>query len=296
MTEEASEPQYEEKFVDLVGARVRYLHAGSGTPVLLIHGLVGSSANWRNNIGALARNASVYAIDLVNIAKSECDADLDAGLSAIANRVLAVMDALHLAEADIVAHSHGGAVAMMLAALQPKRVRSLILFAPANPFSRSSDLMVRVYSTAWGGILAWMLPFLPVPIQRIALGEMYGGPDQVPDTCLQEIADRLRSPATLQYVLCVIRCWCAEMARLEAAIQLIERIPTLLVWGDRDCMVSLTSAVHLYLTLSSSELLVVSGGHSVFEDRAEESNRIIIEWLGRHLLSTPSGVDLSEAA
>ncbi|HEY1576760.1 MAG TPA: alpha/beta hydrolase [Terracidiphilus sp.] len=296
MTEEAPEPRYEEAFVDLVGARVHYLHAGSGKPVLLIHGLIGSSANWRNNISALAQNASVYAIDLVQIAKAQCAADPDAGLSAIANRIVAVMDALNLANADIVAHSHGGAVALMLAALQPKRVRSLILFAPANPFSRSSDLMVRVYSTAWGGILAWMLPFLPAPMQRIALGEMNGGADRLPDRCLQEIAEGLRSPATLHHVLCVVRCWCAEMAKLEAAIQLIERIPTLLIWGDRDRMVSLTSAIHLYLTLGGSELLVVPGGHSIFEDRAEESNRIIIEWLERHLLSTPGQDDLSHAA
>jgi pimeloyl-ACP methyl ester carboxylesterase len=296
MTEEASESRYEESFVDLTGARVHYLHAGSGKPLLLIHGLIGSSANWRNNIGALARYASVYAIDLVNVAESQRAADADAGLSAIANRIVAVMDALDLAEADIVAHSHGGAVALMLAALQPKRVRSLILFAPANPFNRSSDLLIRIYGTAWGGVLAWMLPFLPVPIQRVALGEMYGGADRVPDTCLQEIADHLRSPATLRHVLCIVRCWCAEMAKLEAAIQLIERIPTLLVWGDRDCMVSLTSAIQLYLMLSSSKLLVVPGGHSVFEDRAEESNRIMIEWLGRHLLSAPDGSDLSQAA
>jgi pimeloyl-ACP methyl ester carboxylesterase len=254
--------------------------------------LIGSSSNWRNNIGVLAQHASVYAIDLVSVATSPCATEPDASLSTIANRIIALMDALNLAEADIVAHSHGGAVALMLAALQPNRVRSLILFAPANPFSRSSDLMLRVYSTAWGGILAWMLPFLPAPIQRIALGEMYGGADRVPDTCLQEIADRLRNPDTLRHVLCVVRCWCIEMAKLEAAIQLIERVPTLLIWGSCDCMVSLTSAIQLYLIMSSSELLVVPGGHSVFEDRAEESNRIIIEWLGRHLLSTPGGTDL----
>jgi len=296
MAEDSSEPRYEEAFIDLLDARLHYLHAGSGKPMLLIHGLIGSSSNWRNNIGVLARHASVYAIDLVSVATSPCATEPDASLSTIAHRIITLMDALDLAEADIVAHSHGGAVALMLAALQPNRVRSLILFAPANPFSRSSDLMVRVYSTPWGGILAWMLPFLPAPIQRIALGEMYGGADQVPDTCLQEIADRLRNPDTLRHVLCIVRCWCIEMAKLEAAIQLVERVPTLLIWGSCDCMVSLTSAIQLYLTMSSSELLVVPGGHSIFEDRAEESNRIIIEWLGRHLLSTSSGTDLSHAA
>lgn len=293
---ETSEPRYEEAFVDVVGARVYYLHAGSGKPMLLIHGLVGSSANWRNNIGALARHASVYAIDLVNMGKSQRVGGLDAGLTATANRIVAVMDALNLAEADIVAHSHGGAVALMLAALHPKRVSRLILFAPANPYSRSSDVMVRVYSTAWGGILARMLPYLPMPIQRIALGGMYGGADRVPDRCLREITAGLRSSATLRHVLRVIRCWCAEMVKLEAALRRVRRIPTLLIWGDRDCTVSPSSAIHLKRRLRASELVIVpGGGHSVFLETAELSNRIMLEWLGRHP-STPPLRDLPRAA
>ena len=224
--------------------------------------------------------------------KSQRVGGLDAGLTATANRIVAVMDALNLAEADIVAHSHGGAVALMLAALHPRRVRRLILFAPANPYSRSSDVMVRIYSTAWGGILAWMLPYLPAPIQRVALGEMYGGAERVPDKCLREIIDGLRSPATLRHVLCVIRCWCVEMADLEAAIRRVRRIPTLLVWGDRDCTVSPSSAIHLNRKLRASELIVLPGcGHSVFEETPEESNRVMLEWLGRHSCSASHSSD-----
>src|SRR5580658_3011885 len=136
---EARQSEYEEAFVDVAGARVYYLHAGSGRPMLLIHGLVGSSANWRNNIATLAQHASVYAIDLVNMGKSQRVGSLDAGLKSTAKRIVAVMDALGLTQADIVAHSHGGAVALMLAAVHPTRVRRLILFAPANPYSKSSD-------------------------------------------------------------------------------------------------------------------------------------------------------------
>jgi pimeloyl-ACP methyl ester carboxylesterase len=265
--------------------------------MLLIHGLVGSSANWRNNIDALAQHASVYAIDLVNMGKSQRVEGLDAGLRATAKRIIAVMDALDLAEADIVAHSHGGAVALMLAALYPRRVRRLILFAPANPYCRSSDLMVRTYSTSWGGFLACTLPYLPAPIQRIALGEMYGGPDRVVDTCLQEIVACLRSPGTLPHVLSIIRCWFAEMAKLRIALQRVKRIPTLLVWGDCDHTVSLSSAIKLKRKLRGSELIVLpGGGHSVFEDTPEDSNRIMLEWLGRQSLSVPRLRHLSRAA
>ena len=106
MKQETPQPGYEEAFVDVVGARVHYLHAGTGRPMLLIHGLVGSSANWRNNIDALAQHARVYAIDLVNMGKSQRVGGLDAGLRATAKRIVAVMDALDLTEADKIGRAH----------------------------------------------------------------------------------------------------------------------------------------------------------------------------------------------
>jgi pimeloyl-ACP methyl ester carboxylesterase len=285
MEQEAAQPEYEEAFVDVAGTRVHYLHAGTGKPVVLIHGLVGSSENWRDNIAALAANASVYAIDLANLGKSQRVCGLDAGLSATAGRIVAIMDALNLEQADIIAHSHGGAVALMLAALHPKRVRRLILFAPANPYSRSSDLMVHIYSTRWGAMLAWVLPYLPTRIQRMALGSMYGGPDRVLDKCLREIVASLRNPETLRHVLRIIRCWCAEMTKLERAIRKVRRFPMLLVWGDCDRTVSLSSAMQLRRKLRAAKLVVVPGyGHAVFEEAPEEANRIMLEWLGRDLL------------
>jgi pimeloyl-ACP methyl ester carboxylesterase len=297
MMEEAPQSEYDEAFVDVAGARVYYLHAGSGRPMLLIHGLVGSSRNWRNNIDALARHASVYAIDLVNMGKSQRVGGLDPGLHATANRIVAVMDALELADADIVAHSHGGAVALMLAALHPRRVRRLVLFAPANPYCRSGDPIVRTYSTPWGGFLASLLPYLPAPLQRFALGEVYGGLDRVVDSCLMEVVNGLRNRHTMRHVLSTLRCWFSERAKLKAALGRVKRIPTLLVWGDRDCTVSLSSAIRLNRKLSASELIVLpGGGHTVFEETPEQANRIVLEWLARQPLSTPRSRDTLRTA
>jgi len=287
MQQDSLQSGYEELFVDVVGKRLHYLHAGTGTPMFLIHGLVSTSANWRNNINALAENASVYAVDLLNMGKSQRVEGLDTSLRATANRIVAVMDSLGLAAADIVAHSYGGSIALMLAALHPRRVRRLILFAPANPYSHSSDLVVRIYSTAWGRFVARVLPYLPAPIQRIALGHMYGGPERIVDSCLQQIVDVLASPGTLRHVLSIVHCWFSEMSRLEAVLRRVAQIPTLLVWGDHDCTVSLASGIRLHRKLRASELIVLPGGHSVFEESPEQSNRIMLEWLSRHSLPAP---------
>jgi pimeloyl-ACP methyl ester carboxylesterase len=288
MQQGSPQPEVTAAFVDVLGARMHYLHAGTGHPMLLFHGLVGSSANWSGNIPALAQHASVYAIDVVNMGKSQRVDGLDPSLKAAAKRIVAAMDALGIADADIVAHSHGGSVALMLAARYPLRVRRLILFAPANPYSNSSDLMVRVYSTPWGRFAARILPYLPARLQRAALGDLYGGPDRIVDSCLQEYVEVLRNSASLRHVLSTIGCWLAEMAKLKRALRRVARVPTLLVWGDRDCTVSLTSGIKLNRKLRRSELIVIPGGtHSVFQEIPNEANRVMLEWLVRHPLSAP---------
>jgi pimeloyl-ACP methyl ester carboxylesterase len=285
MEQDAFQKIHEEGFVEVAGVRVYYRHAGSGPPLLLIHGVVGSSADWRNNIDALARRGSVYAIDLVNMGRSQRVGGLDAALAATAKRIVAVVDALGLAAADVVAHSHGGAVALMLAALYPARVRRLILFAPANPYNRSSDPVVRMFSSRLGGLLAWMVPYLPVSIQRVAIGGLYGGAANVNDSRRQELADCLRNPGSLRHVLSITRGWFVEEAKLKAALRRVKWMPTLLVWGDSDRTVSLSSGVRLKRKLRASELVVIpGGGHSVFEEAPEEANRVMLEWLERHPL------------
>src|SRR6202049_4884048 len=116
-------------------ARMRYLRAGSGPALLLVHGLLGYSFSWRFTLPALARQATVYAIDMLGTGFSDRPADLDCSFKASAERLLQFMDKTDIASCDLLGTSHGGAVAMMLAALEPDRVRRLILVDPVNPWS-----------------------------------------------------------------------------------------------------------------------------------------------------------------
>lgn len=277
---------------------MHYLHAGSGRPVVLIHGLVGSSSNWRRNIAALAKESTVYAIDQLNMGKSQRVPGLDASLEATADRVAAFMDALGIARAEIVGHSHGGAVALMLAARHPERVRSLVLFAPANPYSRLDQLLIRIYSTPMGRLAARTAPHLPVRLQLFALGRMYGDPARIDETCLRGYTDGLRVPGTIRHILAIVRGWFADMATLKTALPWAASIPTLLVWGDHDRAVDPASAMQLQRVLWHSELRILrGGGHILFEELPDESNRIMLDWMRRDLASGPivSGVEMNAA-
>jgi pimeloyl-ACP methyl ester carboxylesterase len=296
MRQELRSPGYEDAFVDVLGARVHYLQAGTGRPMLLIHGLAGSCFNWRRNIDALAQEFSVYAIDLVNMGQSDRVPGLDAGLEATADRIALIMTALGLEEADIAGHSHGGAVALMLAARYPKRVRSLILFAPANPYSNASDFLVRFYSTFPGRLAARIGPYLPRRVQLIALERMYGDPERIVDGSLEGYVNGLRVPGTVGHVLSAVRVWFSDMAKLKSSLPRLAATPTLLVWGDCDRAVDPDSASRLRRVLRRSELCIVEGGgHVVFEEMPEQSNRIMLEWM-RSDLAARGDTDQSSPA
>jgi 4,5:9,10-diseco-3-hydroxy-5,9,17-trioxoandrosta-1(10),2-diene-4-oate hydrolase len=274
----------EEAFVLVDGVKVHYQRAGTGRPLLLLHGLVGSAKNWRQNITFLSRDSSVYAVDLFNMGESERIPGLDAGLEATADRLAACMDALGVAEADIAGHSHGGAVAMMFAARHPDRVRSLILFAPANPFCDLGHQLIRFYQTRFGIWLARQIPVLPRMLKATALSRMYGDPSRVSDGALEGYIEGLHIPGTMDHILQIVDRWFVDMGLLRSALTGLVTKPTLLIWGDRDRAVGLPSGRELQRTLPQSSLLVIPGaGHIPFEEVPDICNKAMRDWLLRPL-------------
>src|SRR5579872_5030749 len=69
----------EECFVTVNGLRIRYLKAGAGPAIVLIHGLLGFSFSWSETIPVLARTHTVYAPDMPNLGYSQ-RASVDATL------------------------------------------------------------------------------------------------------------------------------------------------------------------------------------------------------------------------
>jgi pimeloyl-ACP methyl ester carboxylesterase len=278
--------ELDEGYVIVNGARLHFHRAGTGRPLLLLHGLVGSARNWRQNIRFLAQHANVYAVDLLNMGESERIPGLDASLEATADRVAACMDALDLEVADIAGHSHGGAVAMMLAARHPQRVRSLVLFAPANPYCDLGRQLVSFYQTKSGMWLARQIPWLPRKLKATALSRMYGNPALVAPDALEGYTAGLHIPGTIDHVLSIVRGWSSDMRQLRDVLSSLAEKPTLLIWGDRDRTVGLQSARELQQMLRQSSLVVLPGvGHIPFEEMPEACNGAMRDWLS---VSRPS--------
>jgi pyruvate dehydrogenase E2 component (dihydrolipoamide acetyltransferase) len=119
--------------VDVDGRAIRVGRTGltEGTPVVLIHGYSGDLNNWLFNIEALAAVAPVIAIDLPGHGGSSKDVG-DGSLKALADTVVGALDKMGVAEAHLIGHSLGAAVAARMAIDHTGLARSLILIAPAG--------------------------------------------------------------------------------------------------------------------------------------------------------------------
>jgi pyruvate dehydrogenase E2 component (dihydrolipoamide acetyltransferase) len=131
--DEASAEALKLSTVDAAGRQIRVGRAGAadGAPVVLIHGYSGDLNNWLFNLETLAAIAPVIAIDLPGHGGSTKDVG-DGSLKTLADTVAAALDALGVAEAHLIGHSLGAAVAARLAIDHSGIARSLTLIAPAG--------------------------------------------------------------------------------------------------------------------------------------------------------------------
>ncbi len=102
-----------------------YEETGDGPPVVVLHGLFGSSTNWRRIARALSDRHLVFTVDLRNHGNSPWAATMS--YREMAEDVVALFDRLGLKKPDVLGHSMGGKVAMTLALMEPQRIARLVV-------------------------------------------------------------------------------------------------------------------------------------------------------------------------
>ena len=117
---------HELRFVDVDGVRTRVLHAGSGTPLILLHGISGHLETYIPVMEALSAEFDVHAIDMLAHGFTGKPGG-DYPVSRLAAHVIGYLDAIGAEKAHILGLSQGGWTAAFLAAEHPERVERLTL-------------------------------------------------------------------------------------------------------------------------------------------------------------------------
>lgn len=263
---------------------MRYLQGGAGRPLVLIHGLMGYSFSWRFCIPALAPHCTAYAIDNLGAGLSAAPPGMDYCMRASAERVLQFVDAAGIDEYDLLGSSHGGAVAMLAAAIAAERhdsrLQRLVLVSPVNPWSRHGRRLAPFVASRLGTVLFRHTVESRRSLDYLWLRRLFGDGARIPADSLEGYRIPVRQNRGFEYGRQVVRTWRDDLVDLERAFTKIRDCPTLLMWGTRDRAVSFRSAERLRKSFRDCRLVAFKGvGHLPYEEAPEDFNRALIEFL-----------------
>lgn len=272
----------EEYWLPIGNARLRFLTAGSGPPLLLVHGLMGYSFSWTEVMPRLARRFRVVAPDLLNTGFSD-RTSITGSLGECADQLRALLDHLDLPSAAVFGSSHGGSVAMKFAVLHPQRVNALILASPAHPASEIDRWQIRFFSTylgGWVGMGLYLAPDLAFALGMKA--RLYGPKSRVRRGTGRGYGRGLRRRGTIEALARQVRCWRKDFQTLDQELSKISAL-TLLLWGEQDRIVPVRTMAALQAQIRGSETIIMPDvGHVPYEEQPEVFCDIVEGWLARH--------------
>jgi len=264
---------------------------------LYVHGLGGASTNWTDLAGLLAVRFDGYALDLPGFGES---APPSRGRYSIHRHVQAVVDLLEWVAdrpgpgrgrpVHLLGNSLGGLVSLWVAARRPDLVATLTLISPAMPVYRVPAAFDRAIALV-------LLPGVPAlaerrlagasPEQRVRglLQMCFGDPSRIPrervEEAVQEMRDRDEQPWAGQALTRSLRGLMTSYLRVGRAnawrMARSVKVPSLVVWGDRDRLVDPALAPRLAAVLPDSRLQVQEGiGHLAMLEAPEPTARAVL--------------------
>jgi pimeloyl-ACP methyl ester carboxylesterase len=246
--------------IELGGLRIAYRRAGEGPALVLLHGFVGDSREWRREIDDLSDEFTVVAWDAPGSGRSS-DPPEAFRLPDYADCLAAFIDALGLGRPHVVGLSFGGALALELYRRHPTMPMSLVL---ASAYA------------GWTGSL-------PAEVVERRLQQTLLAADSPPAEFVQSMIPTMFSdspPAEpfeefKRIMLEIHPAGFRAMARALAEADLRDvlariAVPTLLLYGDKDVRAPLSVAQDLHARIPGSRLVILPGvGHMSSVEAAE---------------------------
>jgi pimeloyl-ACP methyl ester carboxylesterase len=277
-------PEIEEDELTLHGNRVRYLIAGSGPPVVLVHGITSSADTWADAMRGLARGHTVIAPDLLGHGASAKPRG-DYSLGAYASGVRDLLAALGHDRVTIVGHSLGGGVAMQFAYQFPERTQRLVLVSSGG-LGREVNMLLRAAALPGAELV---LPFLvPSWLGRAVSGAGWAG-ERLGLRARPDVGEVVRGFLSLNDA----EARAAFLHTLRAVIDpggqrvsghdrlyLASNLPTLLVWGERDPIIPVAHAQAAHAAMPGSRLEVFdASGHFPHMDATVRFVEVLCDFL-----------------
>ena len=264
--------------------KLHYHEAGKGRPLILLHGSGPGATGWSNfsgNIEALAQHFHVYAVDMPGWGLS--DAATVEQLDHV-EAVIQFMDALGIEKAAFVGNSMGGQTSLRLATEHPDRITHLVtmgppvgriptLFGAGDGPSEGLKVLIEAYKEPSPQNMRQLVEIMVYDKARFATPELC----QARSDAAKARPEHLRNYVAGLPKGSPLPKW--VMPEMLSAI----RVPTLLIHGRDDRVVSFESSLYLLARIPDSRLALLNRcGHWAMIEHPDEFNRLVVNFVGHH--------------
>lgn len=283
--------------IELDDLPIHLSHAGTGQPVLFLHGLGSAGTSWVPIAERLSDRFQVLCPDLPGFGRSSKPTDRPYTPAFFVAALVEMLDTLGIDRVHVVGGSLGGQVTLELALRRPGRVDQVVAVAPAGvpPASYTGSAELDAYREL-------MDAETEAEVRRAREATRPPGADDIePARSDAEVLAYVTSPGAKQAFASALR----ESARARRLGPLLDRIdpPPLFVWGDQDAIIPLDVCLPELEELEKRGRLNLAvfegGGHSPQAQRPETVARLIGQSLAGRLAEQEAvlgGVDLQVGA
>ncbi len=262
------------------------VEAGTGEPVIMLHGLGATKASFLPTVGALAPNYHTLAVDLPGFGDS--DKPLRGAYDApfFADAIVSLLDALGVERAHVIGNSMGGRIGIELGLRSPERLHRLVLLAPSLAWLRPRP---------WAPFLRWVPAQLgviqpaPRPLVETIVRRLIPGSDaQWTSAGIDEFLRSYLTPSGRAAFYAAARNIYLEEPRgpdgFWTRLPSLE-VESLFVWGRLDTLVPIAFANHVRKALPAATHLELDCGHVPQLERPRETHAAIERFLALTALS-----------
>ncbi|HYK53408.1 MAG TPA: alpha/beta fold hydrolase [Candidatus Eremiobacteraceae bacterium] len=266
--------------VNVAGTRARYLEAGSGSPLLVLHGLGQSSTAWRRVMPAFALRHRTIALDLPGFGESPAPESQPYGGPEYFSKVVeATATALDLDRVDAIGHSAGGLALMLDALRSPARYRRIVLVDPVGFTPTPNNLL--------GSAAASLVRlFVGIPRTKAMTRALYStaffDSSRVDEETVDELARRHADPKAkriARHTFTKFFDYCRRLEPFHERLTSLD-VPILAIWGQDDRLFPASDAASLARVLPRVRLEIFEHcGHCPQIEQPERFVSVVEEFL-----------------
>jgi abhydrolase domain-containing protein 6 len=264
-----------EKAVQVDNHRIVYVEGGKGEVILLVHGYAADKDNWMQFARFLTPKYHVIALDLAGFGESSRLPEAGYDIQRQVERLNRFAEVLKLERFHVAGNSMGGAIAGIYGAQYPQKVMSLALLAPAGIKSPEKSELTKMlekgvnpllisYADDYDRMLKMVfvqVPVIPSPVKK--------------EMAARAIRNRVFNEKIMDDML-------KKPLMLEPFLSDIQA-PTLILWGDRDQLLHLSSVPILERGIKNHQIVIMKDcGHLPMLERPAETANYYLKFL-QHL-------------